>query len=80
LGSIPFTRSTPIAPAPKTCSATHLLITIFEFTILHPLNYQWTSTSRSCKTSPTFDENLHEHTRHELADDAYRESDTPRPV
>ncbi len=42
----------------------------------HPLKYKLAVTDLLCYTSCTFDENLHEHIRHELADDGGRESDT----
>ena len=42
----------------------------------HPRKYKLNVTSVVWYTSPTFDENLHEHISHELADDVGRESDT----
>ena len=46
----------------------------------HPSKYKLPVTDNVCYTSGTFDENLHEHISHELADNARRKSDTSWPV
>jgi len=54
----------------------YLFIRIFGFKIVPAETYKLTVTVLLCYMSNTFDENLHEHINHELADDAGRESDT----
>ena len=40
------------------------------------MKYKWTVTIALWYSSSTFDENLHEHSNHDLADNVGRESDT----
>lgn len=42
---------------------------------MHSTKYKWTVTKPACYSSSTFDEYLHEHNSHDLADDVGRESD-----
>ena len=48
----------------------------FISTFAHPLKYKLPVTDTVCYTSSTFDEKLHQHISHELADHVGRASDT----